>query len=334
MLKAILSGRLKMVDLTGTNDVPKGCTAVAMGLFDGLHYGHRTVIRYAIDIAEQNAGIYPAIFTFDTASVTSKGAGGVECILSRDMKFELMDELGVRYIYSPDFMNFKDLSGEDFAELVLCGKLSAKFAVCGEDFRFGKGAQCGVAELDKLCRKHGIRLYVVPPVTELNGIRISSTMIRGLIRDGDIETANMLLGSHFSFKLPVAYGRQLGRTLDFPTINQYLPKRQVMPKFGVYASKTDIGGRVYRSITNIGVKPTVGSDAPLAETYIIGFDGSDLYGETVKVSLISFIRPEMKFDGVEELKNRIALDTEEVIRLPEERYCTVKKRAWNISERN
>lgn len=313
-----------MVDLTGTNNVPSGSTAVAMGLFDGLHYGHKTVIRYAADIAESNPGIEPAVFTFDTASVTSKGNGGVECILSREMKFELIEQLGVKYIYSPDFMNFKDLTGEEFVELVLCGKLSAKFAACGEDFRFGKGAKCGVEELDRLCRKHGIRLYVVPPVRERQGIRISSTMIRELIRNGDIEQANLLLGSHFTIKLPVAYGRQLGRTLDFPTINQYLPKRQVMPKFGVYASKAEILGKIYRSVTNIGVKPTVGSEAPLAETYIIDFDGSDLYGETAKISLISFIRPEMKFDSVDALKAQIARDTQAVLEVPDSKYKSVR----------
>lgn len=313
-----------MVDLTGTNDVPNGSTAVALGLFDGLHYGHRTVIRYAVDIAERNAGIDPAVFTFDTASVISKGAGGVEYILSRDMKFELIEELGVRYIYSPDFMNFKDLTGDEFVELVLCDKLYAKFAVCGEDFRFGRNAQCGVDELDRMCRKSGIRLYVVPPVKELNGQRISSTMIRQLIGSGEIETANMLLGTHFAFRLPVAYGRQLGRTLDFPTINQYLTKRQVIPKFGVYASKTDVGGRIYRSVTNIGVKPTVGSDAPLAETYIIGFDGSDLYGEVAKISLISFVRPEIKFESMEALKEQIARDTQAVLEIPDIKYQSVR----------
>ncbi|MBP1549095.1 MAG: riboflavin kinase, partial [Oscillospiraceae bacterium] len=110
------------------------------------------------------------------------------------------------------------------------------------------------------------------------------------------------------FKLPVAYGRQLGRTLDFPTINQYLSKRQVTPKFGVYVSRTEVWGRIYRSITNVGVKPTVGSDVPLAETYIIGFEGGELYGEVAKVSLVSFIREERKFDSVDELKNQIAED--------------------------
>lgn len=302
-----------MVDLTGTNNVPECSTAVAMGLFDGLHRGHREVIRRASDIAGRFRDAVPAVFTFDTASVTSKGgngSGGVEYILSHEMKFELMDSLGVRYVYSPDFMNFRDLSGEDFVQLVLCDKFSAKYAVCGEDFRFGKGAGWGAAELDRLCRKRGIQLYVVPPVTENGGERVSSTLIRELIRDGKIAEANRLLGSDFALKLPVAYGRQLGRTLDFPTINQYLPKRQVAPKFGVYASKTEVCGRLYKSVTNVGVKPTVGSEAPLAETYIIGFDGGELYGETAKVSLTAFIRPERKFGSVDELRRQIAEDAE------------------------
>ncbi len=299
-----------MVDLTGTNDVPKNCTAVAMGLFDGVHHGHRTVIRRAVELAEQYPGIDPAVFTFDTASVTSKGEGGVKYIHSREMKFDIIDRLGVRYIYSPDFMNFKNLSGEEFVELVLCDKLSAKFVICGQDFRFGKGAECGVRELDKLCRKRGISVRVIPPVNEDGGQRISSTMIRELIADGKIELANSLLGSKFTLKLPVAYGRQLGRTLNFPTINQYLSKRQLAPKYGVYASVTNVMGSVYKSITNIGVKPTVGSDAPLAETYIIGFDGGELYGETVRVSLTAFIRSEKKFDSVEELKEQIIKDIE------------------------
>lgn len=323
-----------MVDLTGTNNVPEYNTAVAMGLFDGLHYGHRTVIRYAADIAERFRDAVPAVFTFDTASVTSKG---VDCILSREMKFELIDGLGVKYIYSPDFMNFKDLSGEDFVQLVLCDKLFAKYAVCGEDFRFGKGAAWGVAELDRLCRKSGITLYVVPPVREDGGERVSSTLIRKLIKEGKIEEANVMLGSRFTLKLPVAYGRQLGRKLDFPTINQYLPKRQIAPRFGVYASRTEVCGRVYRSVTNVGVKPTVGSDAPLAETYIIDFDGGELYGETARVSLISFIRPERKFDGIDELKKQIAEDTARAAAVPESLYSGTRCKCTDIennTERN
>lgn len=297
-----------MVDLTGTNDVPKNCTAVAMGLFDGIHHGHRAVIRTAIRIAEQLPGIDPAVFTFDTSTVTSKGDGGVKYIHSREMKFELIEKLGVRYIYSPDFMNFRNLNGEEFVDLVLNDKLSAKFVICGEDFRFGRNASCGVDELDRICRRHGIQVRTVAPVLEDGGLRISSTMVRELIANGNIELANELMEEKFTLKLPVAYGRQLGRTLDFPTINQYISQKQIAPKFGVYVSRTEVMGRIYRSITNVGVKPTVGSDVPLAETYIIGFEGGELYGEVAKVSLVSFIREERKFDSVEQLKNQIAED--------------------------
>lgn len=306
-----------MIDLTGTNSVPDGGTAVAMGLFDGLHYGHRTVIRYAADIADRTPGAEPAVFTFDTASVTSKGSGGVDYILSREMKFELLEGLGVKYVYSPDFANFKDLDGDGFVQLVLCGKFNAKYAVCGEDFRFGKDAMWGVKELDVLCRRHGIKLYSVPKVTENFGERISSTMIRGLIREGNIERANLLMGSGFSLKLPIAYGRKLGRTLDFPTINQYFPKKQIVPKYGVYASRTEVCGGIYKSVTNIGVKPTVGSDAPLAETYIIDYSGDELYGETAKVTLTAFIRPERKFGSVDKLKAQIAEDVNRAREIPD-----------------
>lgn len=288
--------------------MPENSTAVAMGLFDGVHFGHRSVIKRAVEIAEENIGIAPAVFTFETASVTSKGDNGVEYLLSRELKHELIGRLGVKYIYSPDFMNFKNLSAEEFVELVLCDKLMARYVICGEDFRFGKNASGNVEILDKLCRKRGITVIIVPPVKEEGGVRISSTMIRNLVKEGRISEANKLMGARFQFRLPVMYGHQIGRTLDFPTINQYLKKRQVMPKYGVYASVAEFMGRVYPAVTNIGMKPTVANtEVPVAESYIVGFDG-DLYGETVKISLVDFIRPEVKFDSLEQLKNQIAQD--------------------------
>lgn len=316
-----------MIDLTGTNNVPKGNTAVAMGLFDGVHHGHRAVIGKAVEAAESIPGVKPAVFTFDTQTVTSKGesGSGVEYIFSREMKLDIIGRLGVKYIYSPDFMNFRDLSGEEFTELVLCDKFSAKIAVCGEDFRFGKNACCGVSELAEMCRKRGIKLITVSEISE-GGEKISSTSIRKLIGNGEISEANRLLGSKFAFRLPIVYGRQLGRTLDFPTINQYIPKRQIKPRFGVYASETEVGGNIYGSVTNIGVKPTVGSEAPLAETYIIDFPGGDLYGETAKVSLVEFIRPERKFSGTDELKAQIAQDTESARMMLQVGYPGVKNK--------
>lgn len=299
-----------MVDLTETKSVPQNGTAAAMGLFDGLHKGHRAVISRAAEIAAQN-GLSPAVFTFDTESVTSKGDGGVKYILSREIKLRLISGLGAEYVYSPVFAEVKDMNGEDFVRIVLRDRLKAEYAVCGEDFRFGRGARWGTAELEKLCGEFGIKLFVVPDVKEKNGRRVSSTMIRELIGSGEIQAANELLGSCFGFELPVSEGKKLGRTLDFPTINQIIPHGQVLPKFGVYTSETEVCGRIYKSITNVGVKPTVGCTAPLAETYITNFDG-DLYGKTVRVSLIKFVRPEMKFGSIDELKKRISLDIESI----------------------
>lgn len=296
-----------MEDLTGSNRVPSTKTAVALGLFDGLHSGHQDVIHAAVDFIPK--GIAPAVFTFETDTVTSKGKGGVDVILSRDLKFELLERLGVEYIYSPDFLNFKGLTAVQFVKMVLRDKLCAKYVICGEDFRFGKGGVCGKKELEVLCKEYGISIVVVPP-TIIDGDIVSSTRIRNHIKLGEIEKANRLLGYEFKMKLPVVYGNQIGRTLDFPTINQYIPKRQIVPKFGVYASKAIIDGKSMRSITNIGVKPTIGKETePLAETNILGYSG-DLYGQTIEISLSRFIRPEQKFTSLDELKAHVMADIE------------------------
>ena len=297
-----------MINLTGTNNTPENSTAVAIGLFDGLHHGHRAVIHNAVETAKSNFNLSPAVFTFETNTVTSKGEGGVDWLLSRELKHELIAEMGVKYIYSPDFMNFKNLSADEFVELVLCGKLFAKYVCCGEDFKFGKGACADINTLDKLCRKKGIKVISIKDITENSGQRISSTMIRDLIKTGEMKKANILLGFHFQIKMPVAYGKQIGRTIDFPTINQYFPKKQVIPKFGVYASLVEYNGIVYKGLTNVGVKPTVqDSNLPLCETYIIGFN-DNIYGETVRLSLVDFIRPERKFNSLQELSIQIKED--------------------------
>ncbi len=301
-----------MIDLTGTGIIPEYPTAVAMGLFDGLHMGHRSVINKAAGFAEassKNGGrIMSAVFTFDTGNFTPKYNGEADMIVTGEVKRGLIDELGVDYIYSPDFSDIKDLSAAEFANRVLFGRLRARYVVCGEDFRFGRGAKADINVLDRICGENNAELHVVPQVTDKTGRRISSTIIRGMIRNGDIAEANELLGSRYQIKMPVVSGKKLGRTIDFPTVNQYFPERQVIPKYGVYESEAEYGGIVFKGITNIGIKPTVqSSGVPLCETYIIGFDGQ-LYGEMLKLSLIRFIRPERKFNNLSELKVQIKED--------------------------
>lgn len=283
-------------------------TAVALGLFDGVHRGHQAVISQAVK--RKSEDVRPAVFSFKTDTVTSKGHDGrIEMLLTDEAKHRHFEKLGVDYLYSPDFSCFKDMTDEEFVKCVLKDKLNACAAVCGEDFRFGKNAMGDAQRLSKLGEKYGIEVCVVNQLV-MNGGAISSTEIRRLIRNGEVSKANEMLGYKYGYTLPVEHGYERGRTWNFPTINQKIPKGLVMPRFGVYCSAVHISGMVYKGVTNIGVKPTVKVDtAPLAETYIIDFEGN-LYGKEVKIELFEFVRPEKTFPSFDELKAEIGRNIE------------------------
>lgn len=290
-------------DITISNIIPSNKTAVALGVFDGIHRGHQDIINHAISYKEK--GLSPAVFTFTTNSVTSKGR--FDILISDELKLEKLTDMGIEYVYSPEFGVVKGLTAENFVKHILVEKMNASVAVCGENFHFGKGAFAGSHELVSLCEKYGITAIVLPFIT-FNGKPINSTEIRRLISEGSIDVANVMLGYDFHYKLPVVHGNAIGKTLDFPTINQYFPVGQVIPRFGVYASTSKIDGKEHFSITNIGIKPTIGGEkSPLSETHIIDYD-NDLYGQYVTVTLKKFIRPEQKFSSLDELKNQLKID--------------------------
>lgn len=294
--------------MNGTID---GRTAVAMGVFDGVHLGHREVIAAAVDAARKS-GLLPCVFTFRTDTVTTKGATP---LLTEAEKASRIERLGIKSIYSPDFAQLKELSPEEFVRSVLADKLHCKTAVCGEDFRFGRNAEGDCEALKKLCPKYGIEVITVP-ILKKDGEAVSTTCIKGLLADGDIEAANSLLGEELCYTLPVEHGNALGRSFGFRTINQKLPQRSkgsrglFLPRFGVYCSAIDVSGKRYFGITNIGVKPTIEDKrSPCAETNIFDFDG-DLYGETVTVTLLKFVRPEKSFESIEALKAEVTANIE------------------------
>ncbi len=294
-------------DITGSNVVPATKTAVALGVFDGIHIGHQAVIKKAVCYKE--LGLSPCVFTFDTKSVTSKG--NLELLISDRLKFEIFDSMGVEYVYSPEFEDIKDITAEEFIKDIVAGKLNAGVTLCGENFHFGKGGKAGCYELQKLCEKYNIKCEIIP-FTNYQGKPVCSTDIRKCIKDGEISKANEMLGYNFHFRAPVVKGNEIGRTLDFPTINQYFAQRHVIPKFGVYASEVFVNGKKYKGVSNVGVKPTIGHQSrPLCETYIIDFC-ANVYGDEVTVSLIEFIRPEHKFSSLEVLKDHIASDLKNV----------------------
>lgn len=279
-------------------------SAVALGFFDGLHLGHIEVIKRAL----LKDGLCSVVFTFNDKTSLPKFSGKKgHCIITHEQKTEIFGGLGVERVYAPDFSDVKDYTAREFVERILRDELNASFVVCGYDFRFGKGGEGNPETLKQLCSEYGMECEVVPAVA-VDGVTVSSTAIREMITKGDIETANRFLGYELSYKLPVTQGSKIGRTIGFPTINQKIPDYMVKPKNGVYKSWTIVDGRTYRSITNIGVKPTVDyKGGAVMETHITGYDGN-LYGQTVRVALREFIRDEKKFAGLEELKRQIEED--------------------------
>lgn len=292
-------------------DTIKDRTAVAMGVFDGVHLGHKEVIAAAVNAARQ-AGLLSCVFTFRTCTVSTKSGSP---LLAEEEKADRIRRLGVDSIYSPDFSELKDLTPESFVKEVLIDKLDCRIAVCGEDFKFGRNASGNCDILRSLCEKYGIKLIIVP-LLKRDDKAVSTTHIKELLRNGDIETANSLLGKPLCYTLPIEHGNALGRDFGFRTINQRLPQRSklsqelFLPRFGVYCSYIDIGGKRYCGITNIGVKPTIEEKiAPCAETNIFDFDG-DIYGETVTVSLLKFVRPERSFESIDALKAEVSANIE------------------------
>ena len=287
-----------------------GKSAVALGFFDGLHLGHTQVIVQAL-LQE----LTPIVFTFSGSSLLPKFSRR-EDIIAHELKLELLEKIGVKHIYAPDFADVKDMTAEQFVEEILVNRLNAGFVSCGYDFRFAKGGKADADTLRELCGRQGIEVCVVPAV-KIEGEVVSSTRIRELIKGGDIEKANLLLGYELTYCREVIHGKENGRKMGFPTINQTLPEGMTIPKYGVYKSRTRVGDTDYPSVTNIGVKPTIDLEAgeqrvPLMETHIIGFDG-DLYGERVSVSLLGYLREERRFGGLQELSRQLEKDKKSAI---------------------
>jgi riboflavin kinase/FMN adenylyltransferase len=274
---------------------------IALGLFDGLHLGHMAVINVMLAYRGDFAR---CVFTFDTENARP-GAKPAARLLSRSSRESLLKAAGVSSVFEPPFEDIRDIPPEAFARDILAGKLNAAHVFCGESFRFGKGAAAGAEDLHTLLPE-GCKAHVVGTVT-LEGGAVSTTRIRGLVEAGEVKAAARLLGRNFFFDFPVAGGSRLGRTMDLPTINQAFPESFVLPRLGVYASAATVGGIRYRSVTNIGKRPTVGGKSILAETYIHGFTG-DLYNQAVPVELLEYMRPEIKFEGLAALKTQIGLD--------------------------
>jgi len=280
--------------------------SVALGYFDGIHLGHKAVINDAVDFAKKN-NLIPTVFTLLQSPRKVLFNEKVEGVITVSEKLKILEAMGIAQVYIIDFTEIRNITAEDFVYDILKNCFNAKHAVCGFNYHFGKYALGNRNVLKELCHDIGISTSSQSQIL-YNDVPISSTRIRKCIADGDIISANAMLGRDYGFCLPVVHGRQLGRTWGTPTLNQLFPKGLVCPKFGVYASVVTVDGEKFCGVTDIGMKPTVGSDRVVIETWMPDYHGRDLYDEHIDVRLSEFIRQEKKFENLDDLKQEIFLN--------------------------
>lgn len=274
-------------------------TAVALGSFDGLHIAHQKVLKSALSRCE-NAVCLSFVRPPAADSIGFKGV-----LMQPEIKRKMLYEMGFYKVELLEFQKVKHLSASEFLDYIK-EKFDPAALCCGYNYTFGKNREGTAKTIAEYCKANGIEAIISEQVTSC-GSAVSSQRIREMVEQGDIKTANALLSRELFFEQTVQHGDMRGRTIGFPTVNQQLPGGFVVPKFGVYASHVTAGGKVYRGVTNIGIRPTFRLDNPLCETYIIGADG-DMYGKNLTLSLYKFIRPERKFDSLQELQQQIEKD--------------------------
>lgn len=290
----------------------KGGISIALGLFDSVHIAHQTIIKTAKEKANK-LGLSCAVLTFslesDRNQVKPLNKQNAKMILSNNERLVKFEELGAEITYIPEFYNIKNLSPEDFFFEILIKKCKVKAITCGYDYRFGSGGLGTTKLLQKLCDSCNIDLTIIEQQKFKEEV-ISSSLIRELLKQGNISKANDLLGYNYKTCYEVVKGKQLGRQIGFNTANQMLDENLTIPCYGVYKTITEVNGKIYDSITSIGVKPTVEHEhIPLSETHIFDFN-QDIYGQIITVEYLDFIRDEQKFNSIDELQAQIKKDIE------------------------
>ncbi len=300
----------KMKVFGGEAPLPAGLrTAVVIGNFDGVHLGHAALIDRCVKEAER-AGLFSLVMTFSPHPKSFFSGESYPAICSREEKIRHIDALGADgLLILPFDRAFADLSPEAFVSEILVNRLHCEKVFIGDDFTFGRGGAGNAAALKELAAACGIDVRVLGQL-RFRGEAVSSTRIKALLASGNVTEAGRLLGRAYSVSGEVVHGRELGRTIGFPTANLELPAGRALPGAGVYVASVSHKGKKYDAVACVGHRPTIAEgQSPNLEAHLLDHS-ADLYGETVTVTLISFLRGEKKFASVEELKAAIAADKE------------------------
>ena len=283
-------------------------TIFALGYFDGVHLGHQALLASTVELA-QKVGAKPGVVTFSGHPDGLVSGSAPKLLNTEADRNGLLQAYGIEDIFELPFTEeVKNTHWASFLTQLL--EIGAAGFVCGDDFRFGSGGLGTPKKLEAFCKKRGLH-YTIVPQQEVDGVRVSSTYIRSLLENGKMEQVNRFLGHPYLLTGEVVKGRGLGHTIGIPTANVRIPEGLVVPKLGVYAGVTVLEGTVYWTVTNIGSRPTVGGHQVRMESWLLDFEG-DLYGKPITLALLKFLRPEEKFESLEELKAQILQDAQQV----------------------
>jgi riboflavin kinase/FMN adenylyltransferase len=280
---------------------------IALGFFDGVHNGHAALLRQVARRAEELSAV-PAAVTFDTHPENLILKQPVPLLTSPADREELMGRLfGIRDVIVAHFdQRMMHMPWEEFVTDYLVREQGAVHLVAGHDFHFGYKGEGDPERLAAKCAQLGIGCDIIPPVCQ-EGRVVSSTYIRTLIAQGEMELAGAFLGHPHSLTDTVSHGKRLGSALGFPTVNLRIPAGVIVPAFGVYATRVFLeDGRAFAAATNVGLRPTVGdgSGGVTVEGFLLDFDG-DLYGQRVRMEFYKFLRPEEKFPSLDALRGAV-----------------------------
>lgn len=291
------------MEITTYEQVKLDKSAVALGKFQGLHRGHMLLLDKIVSLKDE--GLTSVVFTINVPVAQS--------IYLPEERFSILEKYGVDVAVECDFSEtFASMSPEDFVRDILVERLHAAYVVVGEDFKFGYNRKGTVDRLVQFGIKYGFRVIAFEKLS-IDGVVVSSSFLRNLIERGEMDCISRYMGRDYSLTGMVEQGKQLGRTIGFPTVNIYPPSEKMLPPAGVYETRLKIDGKDYQGITNIGDNPTVNHDGMLrVETHIIDYDG-DLYGKCITIFFKRFIRPEIKFHNMVELKDQIETDKNSVL---------------------
>jgi riboflavin kinase / FMN adenylyltransferase len=296
----------------GTDNLtPLPQAVVTSGTFDGVHQGHQKILTRLTELA-RNSGGESVVLTFwpHPRTVVSNDSQNLRLLSTLDEKIELLREAGVDHlVVIPFTRSFSQLTSEEFIQRILIQKIGTQKLVIGYDHRFGRDREGGFDYIRQHQAEYGFEVEEIPR-QDIEDVGVSSSKIRTALAEGKIRTANRFLGRAYNVTGTVVKGRQLGRTIGFPTANLQMDDPvKLIPANGVYAVEVLHRGQTLGGMTNIGFRPTVSGENQTIETYIFDFD-ADIYGEHLTLRFREYIRPEQKFSGIPALVEQLKQDEE------------------------